>query len=275
MNHFVRNISPTRPVLLLLDSHASHVGIDVIDFARENDIHLMTYPSHCSHIIQPMDLSVYKSLNNAWANELDRYKRNNPVGAPIRFDFGKLFSVPYAIAFSAEKIRNGFRKAGIYPMNRNAVQPEPSHLTAGEGDFIQIRMATPPSDNGFVGNILCLPKCTDGNAGKRRRNVDPKARMLTPLPEKRLRGRPTKTEAAKAAPSTEPSSSSSEENETTCKVCHGTYSRDVAARNGAQWVQCIFCTRWCHELCANADDSPQFMCFECDKSAEFSNDDSD
>ncbi|KAJ4425834.1 hypothetical protein ANN_27460 [Periplaneta americana] len=114
----------TRPVLLLLDSHASHVGIGVVDLARENDIHLMTFPSHCSHILQPLDLSVYKSLKNAWANKLERYKHNNPVGAPTRFDFGKLFSVPYAIEFSAETIRDGFRKAGIYPMNRNAVQSE-------------------------------------------------------------------------------------------------------------------------------------------------------
>ncbi|KAJ4427639.1 hypothetical protein ANN_25287, partial [Periplaneta americana] len=216
------NISPARPVLLLLDSHASHVGIGVIDFARENDIHSMTFPSHCSHSLQPLDLSIYKSLKNAWANELDRYKHNNPVGAPTRFDFGKLFSVPYAIAFSAEKIRNGLRKAGIYPMNRNAVQPEaiaPSRLTAGDGDFSQTRTATLPSDsaNGIVWNVLCLPKCTDGNAGKRRRNVDPKARMLTPLSEKRLRGRAKKTETANAAPSTEPSSSSSEENERLAK----------------------------------------------------------
>ncbi|KAJ4436790.1 hypothetical protein ANN_16922 [Periplaneta americana] len=260
MNHFVRNISPARPVLLLFNSHASHVGIGVIDFARENDIHFMTFPSHCSHSLQPQDLSVYKSLKN------------------IRL--WKLFSVPYAIAFSAEKIRNGLRKAGIYPMNRNAVQPEAIasfRLTAGGGDFSQTRTGTLPSDsaNGIVWNILCLPKCTDGNAGKRRRNVDPKARVLTPLPEKRLRGRPKKTEAANAALSTEPSSSSSEENETACKVCHGTYSRDVAARNGAQWIQSIFCTRWYYELCANADDSPQSMCFECDKSVEFSNDESD
>ncbi|KAJ4433674.1 hypothetical protein ANN_15985 [Periplaneta americana] len=277
MNHFVRNISPARPVFLLLDSHASHVGIGVIDFARENDIHFMTFPSHCSHSLQPLDLSVYKSFKNVWANELDRYKHNNPVGVPTRFDFGKLFSVPYAIAFSTEKIRNGLREAGIYPMNRNAVQPEAiasSRLTAGDGDFSQTRTGTLPSDsaNGIIWNILCLPKCTDGNAGERRRNVDPKARVLTPLPEKRLRGRPKKTEAGNAAPSTEPSSSSSEENETACKVCHGTYSRDVAARNGAQWIQSIFCTRSYHELCANADNSPQFTCFECYKSVEFSND---
>ncbi|KAJ4441478.1 hypothetical protein ANN_11333 [Periplaneta americana] len=94
INHFVMNISPARPVLLLLDSHASHVGIGVIDFARENDIHFMTFPSHCSHSLQPLDLSFYKSLKNVWVNKLERYKHNNPVGAPTRFDLGKLFSVP-------------------------------------------------------------------------------------------------------------------------------------------------------------------------------------
>jgi hypothetical protein len=68
------------PVLLIMDSHASHVGTDVIDFARKNDVHLMTFPSHCSHILQPLDLSVYNSLKNVWDKELDCFKRANPVG---------------------------------------------------------------------------------------------------------------------------------------------------------------------------------------------------
>jgi hypothetical protein len=106
-----------------MDSHASHVGIEVIDFAHENDVHLMTFPSHCSHILEPFDLSVYKSLKNAWAKELDRFKRANPVGSPTRMDFCGLFAPEYHTAFNPVTI-NGFRKAGIYPMSLTAVNQE-------------------------------------------------------------------------------------------------------------------------------------------------------
>jgi hypothetical protein len=56
MNHFVKCIPAARPVLLIMDSHESHVVIRVIDFARGNNFHLMTFPSHRSYILQLLDL---------------------------------------------------------------------------------------------------------------------------------------------------------------------------------------------------------------------------
>jgi hypothetical protein len=115
MHHFVKCTPPARPVLLIMDSHTSHVGIDLIDFARKNDVHLMTFPSHCNHILQPLDLTVYKSLRNVWAKELGHFTRANLVGSPTRMDFCGLFAPAYHTAFNPVNIRNGFRKAGIYP----------------------------------------------------------------------------------------------------------------------------------------------------------------
>ena len=49
MIFFVANIPPTRPVLLIQDGHASHVSIDVIEFAQANDIHIVCLQSHTTH----------------------------------------------------------------------------------------------------------------------------------------------------------------------------------------------------------------------------------
>ena len=46
------------------DGHASHLSIDVIEKARSNDIHLLSIPAHCTHILQPLDVSVMGSLKN-------------------------------------------------------------------------------------------------------------------------------------------------------------------------------------------------------------------
>lgn len=40
---FVRNI----------DGHASHVTVEVIQFARANDVHLLCLPAHTTHILHP------------------------------------------------------------------------------------------------------------------------------------------------------------------------------------------------------------------------------
>ena len=43
---FLANIPPARPVLLIEDGHASHITLEVIRLARENDVHLLCIPAH-------------------------------------------------------------------------------------------------------------------------------------------------------------------------------------------------------------------------------------
>ena len=58
LNFFIVNIPSARPVLLIYDGHASHISMDIIEKARQNDINLLCLPSHCSHILQPLDVSI-------------------------------------------------------------------------------------------------------------------------------------------------------------------------------------------------------------------------
>lgn len=55
MQHFAKHTKPTEqnPALLILDNHASHVNLHVIEFARQNFIKILTFPPHCSHRLQP------------------------------------------------------------------------------------------------------------------------------------------------------------------------------------------------------------------------------
>ena len=54
--HFlVESVPPSRPVLLILDGH------EVIEFARSNDISMLCIPARTTHILQPVDVGVFKS----------------------------------------------------------------------------------------------------------------------------------------------------------------------------------------------------------------------
>ena len=55
------NIPPTRPVLIIQDGHSSHVSIELMECARANDIHLLCLPAHIMHILQPLDVGVFKA----------------------------------------------------------------------------------------------------------------------------------------------------------------------------------------------------------------------
>lgn len=57
---FIEFSHPTQenPVLLLLDGHATHVkNLKVIELATENNVFIVCFPPHCTHRLQPLDVS--------------------------------------------------------------------------------------------------------------------------------------------------------------------------------------------------------------------------
>ena len=67
---FIKFAVPERPVILLVDGHLSHLTLDVIDLARENQIILLCLPPHTTHALQPLDVSVFKALKAHFARSL-------------------------------------------------------------------------------------------------------------------------------------------------------------------------------------------------------------
>lgn len=64
IRHFIRCVRPTkeRPVLLLMDNHTSHLSVEALDTAAANGVHILSFPPHCSHRLQPLDVSVFGVL---------------------------------------------------------------------------------------------------------------------------------------------------------------------------------------------------------------------
>ncbi|CAL4172119.1 unnamed protein product, partial [Meganyctiphanes norvegica] len=55
-------IQVKRPVLLLLNSYASHVSIASYELAKQSGILLFYLPPHSSHALQPLDVGLFGSL---------------------------------------------------------------------------------------------------------------------------------------------------------------------------------------------------------------------
>ena len=54
------SISPSHQYLLILDGHISHVSVEVVKEAKRVGLNLLTLPSHTSHALQPLDVSIFK-----------------------------------------------------------------------------------------------------------------------------------------------------------------------------------------------------------------------
>ena len=58
LEHFVKHkrASKEKKVLLLLDNRESHLYIDILNYARDNGVVMLSFPPHCSHKLQPQCL---------------------------------------------------------------------------------------------------------------------------------------------------------------------------------------------------------------------------
>ncbi|XP_053593752.1 uncharacterized protein LOC128667486 [Microplitis demolitor] len=117
---FVDQVKPTSedPVLLILDGHTTHTNnLDVIDYARDHHVVILCLPPHCTHRLQPLDVSVMKPISSYYEQEVKKWLSEHPGRVVTPEVLPMLFSNALNKAAKPETIINGFRKTGIYPMN--------------------------------------------------------------------------------------------------------------------------------------------------------------
>jgi hypothetical protein len=52
-----------------MDGHGSHITADAIAYCMEHAVYLLVLPPHTSHMLQPLDVSVFSALKRALAAE--------------------------------------------------------------------------------------------------------------------------------------------------------------------------------------------------------------
>ncbi|GBM51366.1 hypothetical protein AVEN_110816-1 [Araneus ventricosus] len=114
------------PILLLIDNHKSHISIEAITYAKENGIVLLSFPPHCSHRLQPLDVAVYGAFKGACKVSFNDWLLNHPGKTVSIYNIPSLAAKAYYKSFTPTNILSGLKKTGIFPLNR---------LAFGEDDF--------------------------------------------------------------------------------------------------------------------------------------------
>jgi hypothetical protein len=123
-NHFIAYAPPIRPLILLLDGHASHFHHLTIEKAAREQILIFCLPPHSSHKTQPLDKGCFSALKNFWRQECHNFLTKNPGRVITRNEFSQLFSLAWFKGMTMTNVISGFRTTGIYPFNRGALLPE-------------------------------------------------------------------------------------------------------------------------------------------------------
>ena len=120
-NHFLRHAPAARPLLLLLDGHASHYNPSVLRMALEQQVILFCLPPYTTHLLQPLDNGVFSSLKINWRKQCQAFFNSNPRRLLNRHNFNQVFCSAWLQGMTIANVITCFKSAGIYPMNRNAV----------------------------------------------------------------------------------------------------------------------------------------------------------
>ncbi|GBL94622.1 hypothetical protein AVEN_83948-1 [Araneus ventricosus] len=85
-----------KPVLLILDFHATHTkSLDLINFAREKNVTLLCLPPHCSHRMQPLDVTFMTSLSIYYQQEVSQWLATHPGRAVTIQQVAKLYGAAF------------------------------------------------------------------------------------------------------------------------------------------------------------------------------------
>lgn len=145
------NPGPTKPVLLIFDGHNSHTkSLELVNFARENNVVLICFPPHTTHRLQPLDVSFMAPLSAFYEQETKKWLIHHPGRYVTIYQVGKLFRSAFSRAATVQNAVNGFKKTGIYPFNRD-VFPDylfaPSETTEKSAENSVETQLAPRSEN--------------------------------------------------------------------------------------------------------------------------------
>ena len=137
--HFVEETTNLRAnrqhLLLILDGYGAHVQFQTLQLLIENNIIVIALPAYTSHVLQPLDVSVFSSYKSNLQKEIHEASRSKKV--VDAFDIAHCINVSYSASLTAGNIMSGFTRTGIWDRKGMSATVEPlTHLfnTGQDGD---------------------------------------------------------------------------------------------------------------------------------------------
>lgn len=138
---------------LIGDNLTSHFSANAVKSCLQHNISFIFLPPNSTHLTQPLDVAFFRPLKASWRKILERWRMNEGrTSSSIPKDrFPHFLKELYqSIEENREKnIRSGFRKCGIFPVNReevlkqlpsyvnNAVQETEEHVNKAVVDLLK------------------------------------------------------------------------------------------------------------------------------------------
>jgi len=138
--------TPKAMRLLIMDGHKSHETDDFMWECYKNNIYLLFLPPHSSHVLQPLNLSVFSVIKRAYRRELAVYiegAETTPIG---KITFLKCYSRARDDGLTVKNIKGGWKAAGLWPINMAKPLMNPYVITGTRSPAAAISTINTPSE---------------------------------------------------------------------------------------------------------------------------------
>lgn len=115
--------------------------MDLLYLAFKSNVDIIILPAHCSHVLQPLDVTVNAAIEKHYKRAVSLQYSRMPGGAITKELVAGLLAGPLKEALRVENVIQGFKCSGLWPVNRNAI---PENRLVAERRDIQPPPLTPP-----------------------------------------------------------------------------------------------------------------------------------
>lgn len=109
------------PIILYLDGHSSHVTMPTVQFCIDHQIELISLYPNATHIMQPLDVSLFRPMKIEWKRTMNEWRIHNAPEKLKREDFAEVMKTAIDRMNFLSTIKNGFEKCGLFPFSKDAI----------------------------------------------------------------------------------------------------------------------------------------------------------
>ena len=170
-----------RPLILVYDGLGSHHSDEIVVKAIELKIILVLLPANATHLVQPLDISVFKPFKTCLKATMDKFMLENSVTSFQKKDAIAISSSAWneAIVSKPQNIVSGFKASGLWPPS--LVEMKKRWTLSHDGGVDAKKLDIEPwicTREEIRTEILSLPPPID-RTPKRRKALDVNNRLLT------------------------------------------------------------------------------------------------
>lgn len=121
LNPYLEKRGVKKPVLYIVDGHASHINLQTSKMCRELGIILIALYPNVTHIMQPADVACFKPLKNGWPKAVAKLRRKDQNERVTLQNFAPVLQDCIRSSLTKQTIKKGFAASGLYPWNYHAI----------------------------------------------------------------------------------------------------------------------------------------------------------